>query len=159
MITRDEDAQALTDQIIQESFPDLWNEKIVVAFEDTPDCFLLYGTLKEGRFKTYYIDIDPLMQTAPIDAFRGGLIHEVSHISRDKSMTFIDHMLYKFFQSYRIMDERNTDLTALIRGYGREMLAFETFAQKHRHANGEGITLTEYQKLVSPIPDLAHRNS
>jgi hypothetical protein len=135
-------------EMIAKGFPDLKNEIIILDYyTKRKGCFFEYSSSKD---RIYGIDISETMENCPIIAFKGGLGHELSHIAREKSATKAQERLYKQCKEYRALEERETDLETIIRGYGRELLEFSRFADKIRPYKKEyGLSAGEIEILLN----------
>ena len=91
---------------------------------------------------------------APDNVIRGGLAHELAHIVDMRGWTLgrkLAHSwLYKCSRTYRIAVERNTDLTAVLRGHGKDLLAFMDYAaaQGYDQYYEDGLSPRELRALV-----------
>ena len=139
-------------EIINKSFPDLFGFKIqvdIVPDKELPDSYLEYGS----QGSNFFISICCSMSQQNDDVLIGGIVHELCHIANDRYGNWFEQFIYDHNLHYRKLIERNTDLDTIIRGYGKELLAYVEwhFAQIKREnliSEYEGITLIELQKIL-----------
>jgi len=136
--------QEITSLIVLKAFPDLLQERIHTEYALLEDSFFEYGILG----KDYFIEVKKSLETVDDQIVIGGIAHELCHIARDKKKGFFDSFLYKHNKYYRYMDERQTDLDVVLRGYGKNLMAFLKFRETQTLSyENEGITLIELEKL------------
>ncbi len=142
----------IRDRVIKKGFPELMDDDIQIEYSSLNDALLEYGELSEEGF---YIEVDISLKKAPEEVIEGGLAHELSHIMTDKNedgnLMFWDKLAYKFSPSYRTLDERNTDLLVIIRGYGNQLLAFLKYAEEKEfpHYKEDGLSIREIESILS----------
>ncbi len=147
-----ENLTKIRDRIIIKSFPELMDYDIQVEYNDLKDALLEYGELSEEGF---YIEVDTSLENAPEKVIEGGMAHELSHILTDKkeskNLTFRDKLAYKLSEKYRTLDERNTDLLVIIRGFGNQLLTFLKYAEEKGfpHYKEDGLSIREIEALLS----------
>lgn len=136
-------------QMLMKGFPDLLKESITLNYyRKRKDCFFEYASFAD---KTYSIDISDIMKNCPIAVFKGGLGHELSHIARARTENKTQLRLYKKYREYRTLEERETDLETIIRGYGKELMEFLRFIETIRpYKKDSGLSATEAEMLVYP---------
>ena len=143
----------IKNKLIEESFPELKNEKVSVAYKKS---------FKDGLFeyerpgkKKYFIKINELMKNAPLQAIEAGLAHEMAHIIREIKKGFFsscfEGFLYKFSDRYKIVDERDADLAIVLRGYGKHLLELYKYREKLGLPLYEdnGLSASEIKKILS----------
>jgi len=143
----------IKNRLIEESFPELKNEKILVAYKKS---------FKDGLFeyerpgkKRYFIKVNELMKNTPVQAIEAGLAHEMAHIIKELNKGFFsscfEGFLYKVSHRYRIVDERDADLVIVLRGYGKHLLELYKYREKLGLPLYEdnGLSESEINKLLS----------
>ena len=94
------------------------------------------------------------MKKAPVDVLEGGLAHELSHIIIEKRTNenpkWRDFLAYRISKKYKALDERNTDVEVILRGYGPKLLSFLEYAEKlgFPHYKEDGLSIRELQKIL-----------
>ncbi len=145
------DLEKLRDIVIRRGFMELIAEDIQVEFQKLEDALFEYGSLTE---EGYYIELDETLQEAPEEVLVGGLAHELSHILTDrlleKRLRFRDWLAYRISRRYKTLDERNTDLQIILRGFSRELLIFLEYAGEKGfpHYKEDGLSLREVKTLL-----------
>lgn len=142
----------ILDKIIKKSFPELMGEDIRIEWKNLDDALMEQGGLTGHG---YYIEVDKTLKKAKESVIIGGLAHELCHIltsielSRGKSIT--DIILYRISIRYKTLDERNTDLQAIIRGYGKELLEFMNHSEKegYDYYKEDGLSVMEIKALFN----------
>lgn len=142
--------KSLLDEIITMSFPELIGDDIQIKWAELGDALLEMGKMtSEG----YFIEVDKELKGSK-DELIGGLVHELCHIVSDKKMSRIsslkDRILYKASKRYKTLDERNTDLDVLVRGYSFQLLKFLEFSQKKGfdHYKEDGLSIREVKAII-----------
>ena len=147
--------------MITDAFPELIDEDVRVEFlEDEDEDFGSYGELHGGGV---FVEIAPSLETAHLDLLQGILAHELSHAVLDYKTRvrftllerLYDWVAYAISERYRTLDERNTDLEIIKRGYGKQLLALLEYSE-----NVLGIDYSP-EKGLSPreVKVLLGRNS
>lgn len=142
------------DEVIMKGFPDLADEDIQTDFAKLEDALLEVTNLAEEKFPYrkdgYFIDVDDSMKNAPIQALKGGFAHELGHIISDKKESWIDGLLYKISTKHCTLQERNADLNAIIRGYGKELLVFREYSEStgNGYSKDEGLSRVEIKQII-----------
>jgi len=145
------DLVRIRDKVIQRGFPELLAEDIQVEYKHLKDALLEYGRLTEEGF---YIEVDESLQNASEQVLAGGLAHELSHILVEKNLEgraiSVDGLAYRLSKRYKTLDERNTDLEVILRGFGKDLLAFLEYAEKEGcpHYKEDGLSIREVKILV-----------
>jgi hypothetical protein len=146
------DVNHILDTVISKGFPELLGEDIHIEYVTLKDALLSYGTLSPEGF---YIEVDNILKNAPGGVLKGGIAHECAHIVFDKrraNRTFsLDLFAYRVSSQYRILDERNTDLEVILRGFGRELEQFLKHSVKLGldHYREDGLSMREIEILLS----------
>jgi len=147
-----QDLAKIRDLVIKSGFPELMAEDIQTEYKKLDDALLEYcGLTQEG----YCIEVDNSMKDAPEDVIEGGLAHELSHILTDigqeRSFKRRDRWARRISKRYNILDERNTDLQVIIRGFGPQLLAFLEYSQEKEldHYKEDGLSIREVKAILS----------
>ena len=146
------DLALLRDQVIQKGFPELLDEDIQVEYKHLEDALLEYGTLDPEGF---FIEVDESLIDAPQQVLKGGFAHEFSHMLVEKRSTkrtiSRDMLAYRMSKRYKTLDERNTDLEVILRGYGKDLLVFLEYAEKkgYPHYKEDGLSIRELKILLT----------
>jgi hypothetical protein len=146
------DLNRVIDGVIKRGFPELLGEDIRIEFTTLNDALLTFGKLSQEGF---YIEVDESLRNASVDVLKGGIAHECGHIVFEKSKvnkTFsIDMFAYRLSSRYRILDERNTDLEVILRGFGNELLLFlqHSVHLGLDHYREDGLSIREIEILIS----------
>jgi hypothetical protein len=138
-------------QIIKDSFPDLLSYSFSLEYGEVKDGF---AEVWETSKTSYTFILDNLFREADEGIVLGLLAHELAHISQDleysKFECWFDNFLYRFFARYSLLDERNADLTVVLRGYGLNLLKFLWFIEdKYPEYVTEGLSINEVQILLN----------
>ncbi len=138
--------EVIRDGIIRKAFPELINEDIQIEYKELRDACLEYGKFTSEGF---HIEVDESLRTAPVDVINGGIAHELCHIMADKKRGLSEWLLRKSVR-YRMLDERDTDLRTIIRGYGRELLAFLRYAETkgYPYYKEDGLSIREIEIIM-----------
>jgi hypothetical protein len=145
------DLAQLRDLVIRKGFPELLDEDIQVEYKHLEDALLEYGTLDPEGF---FIEVDDSLTDAPRQVLIGGFAHEFSHILVEKRssrrVVSRDILAYRMSKRYKTLDERNTDLEVLLRGYGEDLLAFLEYSEKegYPHYKEDGLSIRELKILL-----------
>ncbi|NQU98711.1 hypothetical protein HQ533_04545 [Candidatus Woesearchaeota archaeon] len=146
------DLKKIRDNIIENGFPELMSIDIWIDWKKLKDALIEYGGLTEEGF---YIEVDKSLRDAPTEVIEGGLAHDLTHILTDvqqgRNLTLKDRLAYKISKKYKTLDERNTDVTAILRGYGSQLLAFLQYAEEKDfpHYQEDGLSIREISALVN----------
>ncbi|MBI4170961.1 MAG: hypothetical protein HY514_04650 [Candidatus Aenigmarchaeota archaeon] len=148
------DLAKIRNRLLKEGFPDLLDEDISVKYARCKPYFDYDGSSKKG----YRIRACLEMRRAPLQAVEGGLAHELCHIATEKFLgkkqRKQDVKLNKKSKRYRTLDERDTDLRVILRGYGRQLLALLQYAERKgdTYHKDDGLSAREVEKLLYGIP-------
>jgi len=149
------DLKHIRDHVIQRGFPELLAEDIQVEFKKLKDALLEYGLLTEEGF---YVEVDESLMNAPKQVLIGGFAHELSHMLVDKNCKnhtiSRDRFAYKISKRYKTLDERNTDLEVILRGFGKDLLVFLEYSEKegYPHYKEDGLSIREVKILIEKNP-------
>ena len=142
----------IRDKVIKKGFLELMDEDIQVEYKDLDDALFEYcGLTSDG----YCIEVDNSMKDAPTDVMEGGFAHEFSHILTDieaaRSFRRRDRWARRISKRYKTLDERNTDLHAIIRGFGPQLLAFLEYSHEKGldHYKEDGLSIREVKAILS----------
>lgn len=141
--------------IIKDSFPELMNEDIQIEWKDLKDALMEYGGLSVDGF---YIEVDKSLKKANKKVLIGGIAHELCHILEDiklgKEKSLRSRIAYKISRRYKTLDERNTDLQVIIRGYGKELLEFMKFSIEngYDYYKEDGLSAMEIEAIIKAYP-------
>lgn len=143
--------EEIRDEIIRKAFPELLDEDIRIEYKHLEDAFISSGELiPEG----FYIEVDNSLQDAPREVKEGGVAHDLAHCVVAKYLSFKeslgDKIAYRISPRYKVLDERNTDLMVLIRGYGRQLLAFMKYSEEKGfpYYREDGLSVQELTILL-----------
>jgi len=150
------------DEVIKNAFPELMKVDIKIDFELIKDACMEIGELED---EGHYIEVDTSLMIIHDDdeneILKGGIAHELSHIIRKPKGVFniwIEKLLYKMSSRYRELDERNTDLITILRGYGNELLKFLKYCeQDYSRYEEDGLSQIEIKALLENIGSKKHK--
>lgn len=144
------DLLQVLNRVIRRGFPELLGEDIQIEYYILKDALIHYGELTQEGF---YIEVDESLKKAPQEALVGGIAHECAHIITDKSLRrkhlSRDALAYRISIRYKTLDERNTDVEVILRGFGRELLEFLRYSEqlKLNHYREDGLSIREIEIL------------
>jgi len=131
------------DEIVSNSFPELRERKIKIEYAQIENAYFGFNGNKKG----YELYVDPKMKNVSKNLVLGGIVHELCHIVNEMNlsryMSRKDRLLYKKNSHYFQLDEKNTDLQAILRGYGKGILALSKLKKRLG-----GLTTNEVKKLL-----------
>lgn len=148
--------EQILDELIIDGFPELMNTNIQIKYTTSKTTPFAYDDLNTGS-KGFYIEVSKYIKDAPKNVLYGGLAHELSHIISElplsKKEISKDREYYNNSFAYRKLDERNTDVTVILRGYGKELLALLKYLKNngYEHCEDGGLSVREVKKLLSII--------
>lgn len=142
--------EVLLNRIVKEAFPELLSIQFSLEYEELDNSFAV--TWETGD-TSYILTLDNRLKEAGEDIITGILAHELSHITQDMGLSrldrWIDGFLCNHSPRYSLLDERNADLTVVLRGYGLNLLEFLRFIQKeYPDYETEGLSLNEVEVLI-----------
>jgi hypothetical protein len=143
--------------LIRRGFPELAGRNFRIRFGDYDD-WMWYDLSGD----TLVIGVDNSLAGAPRRVLEGGFAHELAHIVRDLHWRPFQRGLaydrYRTHRAYRIRDEQATDLEAIRRGYGRQLLALMLWARARGYTSGRehGMLLADVYRSVMPRGGLSH---
>ncbi len=144
------DLEGLRDNVIRKGFMELIAEDIQIEYQELDDALFEYGSLTE---EGYFIEVDESLKDASEDVLVGGLAHELSHILTDKfldgKLQLRDRLAYRISKRYKTLDERNTDLQVILRGFAYELLIFLEYTENKGfpHYKEDGLSIREVKVL------------
>lgn len=117
------------------------SEEIIENYQIEGDLKYYYKDLNGGAetrkypFNRYGVILDSeFLQDTNDEELKGLLAHELAHIEDYSSMTFPEFLLfgaiYILFEDFQRDVERETDKTAIGKGFGKELLAFREYSLK-----------------------------
>ncbi|MEA1994321.1 MAG: hypothetical protein U9N35_08025 [Euryarchaeota archaeon] len=144
------DLKSIRDEVIKKGFLELLDEDIQIEYTSLEDALFEYGELSE---EGYYIEVDESLKNASQKVIEGGLAHELSHIviDRDLGDISVETPSEKMFRRYKTLDERNTDLTVILRGFGSQLLALLKYSENKgfSHYREDGLSIREVEQILS----------
>ena len=146
----------IRDRVIRHGFPELMGEDVQAEYKPLEDALFEYGELGGEGF---YIEVDESLREAPTEVMEGGFAHEFAHILSDRKRSsaskFGDRLACIFSKTYRALDEINTDLQVIIRGYGRQLLALLKYSEEKGlpYYREDGLSLREVEAILSQVPE------
>jgi hypothetical protein len=141
----------IVDRVIVKRFPELLGEDIQIEYTGLRSSLLEYGELTGEGF---YIEVDETLRNAPREVLIGGIAHELAHIVIEKNLgrraLSGDALAYRISSRYKTLDERNTDVEVILRGFGRELLKFLLYSEKLElnHYREDGLSIREVKILI-----------
>ena len=144
--------EALREEMNRDENIFVMGEDIHIEYAALDDALLTFGKLSQEGF---YIEVDESLRNASVDVLKGGIAHECAHIVFEKlkvnKALSIDMFAYRVSSRYRILDERNTDLEVILRGFGNELLLFLQHSVRLRldHYREDGLSLREIEILIA----------
>lgn len=139
----------LLEDVINCGFMEFLDHKIITGYKKFRGTTLFErGTIESSL----YIDVNILLKNAPASAIKGGFAHELSHEIIDAYYAKKDEKIYCQNKNYRMLDERNADLFAIIRGYGKHLFALRRYAdnlpgKKYSEIDG-GLSTSELNAIL-----------
>jgi len=152
LLTSIKQVMPLIEQIIERSFPELNNTKIVLGSVKSDSVFLesrpVIHSLLSFKVK-YKITINPklLQLNLPLFALEGILAHELAHtayyVTRGRLKTALT--IFVFFNHHKhVAFERLTDIDAITRGYGKGIKAYREIVFQGLSENQKRIKSERY---------------
>ncbi|TSE04403.1 MULTISPECIES: hypothetical protein [Aquimarina] len=144
--------QTILNDIIKNAFPELMDEDIAIEWKNLEDALMDQGGLTGHG---YFIEVDESLKKANEAIIVGGIAHELCHILADlkvgKWQILLDRVAYRIFKRYRTLDERNTDLQAIIRGYGSSVLLFMKYSENkgYNYYKEDGLSIREIEAILN----------
>lgn len=149
------DLNATVHEIVQRSFPALRNVAISCRVKDTAEDFLagIHWNLTDPPSVVITFSATDLEQM-PDPALVGCIVHELCHAEFDAALSpslfAANDQQYAADPEFRTSVEREIDLAVIKKGYGRELLALQTYHNEHYDAYqpSDGLTPEETQVLM-----------
>lgn len=147
------DLEKIVNKLITDSFPELMSQDVEVKWKKMKDACMSMGEFRSNE--GFYLRVDKGMKDANKSTLIGGIAHELSHmvdaLKLGKKLARKDKIAYKISKRYRTLDERNTDLQVIIRGYGAELLEFMHYSQKNgfQYYEEDGLSIREIQAILN----------
>ena len=120
--------------VLHRYFPELRGIRIALEPGDF-DCWMYYEPLGGRHFR---MGVDRSLESAPRRVLEGGFAHELAHIVHDTrhSPSHLERAFARYAGSLsrRVREERDTDLEAIRRGCGRQLLALMHYARARGYA-------------------------
>ncbi len=142
--------QPVVNQVIENAYPELINDHVHVEFTDLENAFTAYGELLT---KGFFIELDNTLKEASPEAIEGAIARELSDIVHDikgRTNGILEAISRAISNQYETLEERNIDLDVIIRGYGKQLLAFLEFIeiQDSGHESTNGLSAKEVRKIL-----------
>jgi hypothetical protein len=134
--------------IVDKSFPELLSFNFSLKYDELNDSF---AETRETSKTSYTFILDSLFKTADEEI---ACMH--AHITQDNGQSkferWIDSFLCEPFPRYSLLDERNADLTVILRGYGLNLLKLLRFIdKKYPEYITEGLSINELEIILNLI--------
>ena len=142
--------EEIRDEVIRRGFPELMTENISIKYTQLKDAFLYCNDFPKNG---HHIKVDEELGNSPREVLIGGVAHEFAHLvdaeKRNTKGKVVDYILYNYLRTYRIAVERDTDLQAIMRGFGTELLAFLKYTEKlEPHDEEHGLSAREVEAIL-----------
>jgi len=140
----------IKNHIVKNAFPELVNLEIPIRFEKVKNGISEFK--RSGN--RYSIIVSEIMKKAPVDILEASIAHELAHILKEIKIglinSWLDGILYYISKSYRIFDERDTDFTVVVRGYGKHLLTLYEYRKtlQLKDYDDNGLLQNEIEKLL-----------
>lgn len=152
----------IKEQVMEEGFLELKVTRVDISWDIVKDGLMVYGDIyvpqRNGCFAGYYIDVHQCLKKAGIAEMRGGIAHEYSHIIKDIQQTRKEARRktrkYNHSEAYCRKDEIRTDLEAINRGFGYDLLALEIFRKAHFNYKALCIPSSHLKRILAIRRDL-----
>jgi hypothetical protein len=154
------DLNATVHDLVVRSFPLLLNLEISCSLTETADDFLAgiqwYRTDPPRIILTFSAEDVGRMSD---DALIGCIVHELCHAEYDvglpPSVFAANDQQYASDPEFRTTHEREIDLAAIRKGYGRELLALQTYhnEQYDSYQPSDGLTPEETLAIMNKISE------
>lgn len=148
------DLAKIRDDVIKRGFLELISTDVQVEWRALEDALMEYGGLTE---EGYYVEVDESLKGVDDkEIIEGGLAHEFAHIIADirmqtRAVITRDRWARRISKEYRRLDERNTDLEVLIRGFGMRLLKFLRYAEAegYPYYKENGLSIREVESILT----------
>jgi hypothetical protein len=147
-------------EIVERSFPELRHLDITCGLTDTAEDFLAgiqWNRTDPPRIVITFSAED--VKQMPDAALVGCMVHELCHAEHDFYLSppvfASNDEKYASDPEFRSTHEREIDLAVIRKGYGRELLALQTYHNEHYDAYepSDGLTPEETEAIVNEIGD------
>jgi hypothetical protein len=149
------DLNATVREIVERSFPELRNLSISCPFTESAEDFLAgiqwnYTDPPSVVITFSATDIAQMSDAALV----GCIVHELCHAEFDAALSpsvfAANDQQYAADAQFRTIHEREIDLAVIKKGYGRELLALQTYHNQHYepYQASDGLTPEETQALM-----------
>jgi hypothetical protein len=149
------DLNATIVDIVERSFPELRNIQISCQLTDTAEDYLAGIHWKRTDPPSAVITFSATDAEQMSDpALVGCIVHELCHAEFDAALSpsvfASNDRQYAADPQFRTSLEREIDLVVIKKGYGRELLALQTYHNQHYDAYepSDGLTPEETQALI-----------
>ena len=142
----------LLENLIQADFPTLRSYELSVIVDRS--CDYVTAVSIKRRNVTVWIDKTDIRKMNA-RARIGALVHELCHVERDLKKSpvrcFAEATLSLALPSIVTRDERMTDELVIAKGYGKELLAFQKYHDRHYEPYNEqdGLTCKEIRARIT----------
>ena len=148
------DLAQITARLIQKSFPELRNIRILVYStpqEEMEDVLTGYSSFR-GEF---YLDVNEVLNARTLPEIEGGLILQLASIAFDLASSKEQSTLARLARLLisNLSEKRKKlrvqaiDLEVLKRGYSEELLAFLLYAERNGYTHSVGHSYSELRQL------------
>ena len=142
------DLISIIGELMLNGYSDAVDLKIGTKYTRIPDHFSAKSFKNDGEWR---IIVNRKLMNSNLKVVSGMMAHELSHIIRMSKLSFYNQRkdldLYRT-SLYKDLDERNTDLDVILRGYGGELLSYKMFLLSTGVYIDEGLTINEAKKLI-----------
>jgi hypothetical protein len=149
------DLNATVREIVERSFPELRNLSITCRVTGTAEDFLagiqwIYTDPPSVVITFSATDIAQMSDPALV----GCIVHELCHAEFDAALSpsvfAANDQQYAADAQFRTSHEREIDVAVIKKGYGRELLALQTYHNEHYepYQASDGLTPEETQALI-----------
>jgi hypothetical protein len=150
------DLNATVHDIVERSFPELRHLDISCRLTETAEDFLAgiqwSRTDPPGIIISFSVED---VKQMPDDALIGCIVHELCHAEYDSALSpsvfAANDQQYASDPAFRSTLEREIDLAVIKKGYGRELLALQTYHNEHYDAYqaSDGLTPEETEAIIN----------
>ncbi|MBN1377438.1 hypothetical protein JW949_03870 [Candidatus Woesearchaeota archaeon] len=150
--------EEILDDVVINGFPEFMDEDIWIEYKSIKKSLLKSGELTDEGF---YIEVDNLLKDTSANVIMGGVAHELAHLVTERNLSKYsskkDGLHYKRSKRYKTLDERDTDLRAILRGYGPHLLEFMKYSKEKGfpYYKKDGLSINEIKTLLKIKP---HKN-
>jgi hypothetical protein len=147
-------------ELVRRSFPVLGDLEIACRVTDTAEDFLAgirWNLTDPPKILITFSAEDINQMSDP--ALVGCIVHELCHAEYDRALSpdlfAANDEKYISDPAFRSRHEREIDLAVIKKGYGRELLALQTYHNEHYDAYqpSDGLTPEETEAILNQISD------